>query len=113
MVSELDARAHWEAVYATKTPETVSWFRQHLETSLDLIERAAPDHDSSIIDVGGSESTLVDDLLVDGYRDITALDISKKALEVARQRLGAAADQMNWVAADITEAGVLHQSYDV
>jgi hypothetical protein len=52
----VDAKTHWEKVYATKAPETVSWYRPHLETSLALIERAATEYSASIIDVGGGES---------------------------------------------------------
>jgi hypothetical protein len=55
----VDAKTHWENVYATKAPETVSWYRPHLETSLALIERAAAGYSASIIDVGGGESTLL------------------------------------------------------
>ena len=61
---EMDTQAHWERVYGTKAPNEVSWFRPHLETSLSLIERVAGDRLASIIDVGGGESTLVDDLIV-------------------------------------------------
>jgi len=64
----MDAKAHWEKVYTTKAPDAVSWYRAHLETSLALIERAADAHSASIIDVGGGESTLVDDLFLRGYR---------------------------------------------
>ena len=41
----------------------VSWFRTHLDKSLTLIERAVDQRSASIIDVGGGESTLVDDLI--------------------------------------------------
>ena len=112
-MGEVDARAHWDTVYSTKAPDKVSWFRPHLEVSLDLIERAAPDHSASLIDVGGGESTLVDDLLARGYRNITVLDISSRALEVARKRLGAAADQIRWLLADIAEPNGLPGFYDL
>ena len=59
----MDTKTHWDEVYATKKPEAVSWYRAHLETSLALIERAAHSRSASIIDIGGGESTLVDDLL--------------------------------------------------
>ena len=59
----MDAKTHWEKVYTTKAPDAVSWYRPHLETSLALIERAAAGCSASVIDVGGGESTLVDDLL--------------------------------------------------
>ena len=59
----MDTKTYWENIYATKAPDRVTWYRAHLETSLALIERSARDRSASIIDVGGGESTLVDDLL--------------------------------------------------
>ena len=88
----MDAKAHWEKVYTTKAPDAVSWYRAHLETSLALIERAADAHSASIIDVGGGESTLVDDLLLHGYVNITVLDISQTAIDLTKSRLGSSAD---------------------
>jgi hypothetical protein len=55
----MDVKTHWDKVYATKAPESVSWFRVHLETSLALVKRAAEARSASIIDVGGGESTLL------------------------------------------------------
>ena len=108
-----DAKQHWEGVYRSKAPDAVSWYRPHLETSLALIERAAPEKSVSIIDVGGGESTLVDDLLTRGYVDITVLDISPTAIEVARRRLGAEAEHVHWLLADITEVQLEPNAYDV
>ena len=84
----MHAKRHWETLYNTKAPETVSWYRPHLETSLSLIERAAGGRSASIIDVGGGESTLVDDLLACGYQNVTVLDISQTAIDVTKKRLG-------------------------
>jgi hypothetical protein len=83
-----DPKSHWETVYRTKQPTEVSWYRPHLEISLELIARAAPNLDAHIIDVGAGESTLVDDLLERGYRNLSALDISATAFDVANARLG-------------------------
>ena len=80
----VNVKTHWEKVYTTKAPDQVSWYRPHLETSLSLIERAAGGVSASIIDVGGGESTLVDDLLARGYQNITVLDISQTASDVTR-----------------------------
>ena len=109
----MDSQTHWEGVYRTKAADQVSWFRPHLETSLRFIERAAPDPSSRIIDVGGGESTLVDDLLARGYRSLTVLDISHTSLDVTRRRLGALADSVEWVAADVTAARLPAAAYDV
>ena len=58
--------AHWQKVYRSKRPDEVSWYRPHLEISLDLIATGASNHEARIIDVGGGESKLVDDLLARG-----------------------------------------------
>jgi ubiquinone/menaquinone biosynthesis C-methylase UbiE len=109
----VDAKTHWEKVYATKTPDAVSWYRRHLDRSLALIERAVPERSASIIDVGGGESTLVDDLLLRGYTNITVLDVSQGAIDVTRSRLGSAADQVRWIAADITQVELEPRAYDL
>ena len=70
-------QTHWDTVYQTKAPDAVSWYRPHLERSIELIQAVVPNLSASIIDVGGGESTLVDDLLAKGYRDISVLDISQ------------------------------------
>lgn len=109
----MDPKRHWETVYGTKAPEVVSWYRPHLETSLALIERAADGYSASIIDVGGGESTLVDDLLARGYWNITVLDISQTAIEVTKKRLKNLAAGVQWITADITKAELEHNAYDV
>ena len=109
----MEKQQHWENVYGTKAPERVSWFRPHLETSAALIRRAATHRSAAIIDVGSGASTLVDDLLEDGYRNVTVLDISQAALATARKRLGDKAKFVTWLRADVTEAELTSQSFDV
>ena len=109
----MDPKAHWEEVYRTRQPNEVSWYRPHLDVSLQLIEEAAPDHDAQIIDVGGGESTLVDDLLVRRYHNLSILDVSVTALDVAKQRLGASADTVKWLSGDVTTTAFTRQQYDV
>lgn len=112
-MSSNDTKTHWERIYGTKAPEQVSWYRPHLETSLSLIERAAGTLSATIIDVGGGESTLVDDLLARRYQNVTVLDISQTAIDVTRQRLGKDAERVHWIAADVTKADLAPSSYDV
>jgi 2-polyprenyl-3-methyl-5-hydroxy-6-metoxy-1,4-benzoquinol methylase len=109
----MDSKTHWEKVYTTKQPEAVSWYRPHLETSLALVERAAQSHSASIIDIGAGESTLVDDLLARGYKNIAVLDVSQTALEVTKKRLGLLAEQVNWIVGDITQVDLESFAYDV
>lgn len=109
----MDAKTHWENVYTSKAPDAVSWYRAHLDASLALIDRAAADRSSAIIDIGGGSSTLIDDLLLRGYTNVTVLDVSRTAIEVAQRRLGAAAAQVHWLAGDITRIDLEPGAYDL
>jgi 2-polyprenyl-3-methyl-5-hydroxy-6-metoxy-1,4-benzoquinol methylase len=81
-------KTHWEKIYEQKLATEVSWYRPHLDVSLDLIREIGVQKNARIIDVGGGASTLVDDLLDLGYANVSVLDISKASLKVAKTRLG-------------------------
>ncbi len=109
----MQSKAHWENVYTTKSTDAVSWFQEHANLSLDLIKATGAGRDAGIIDVGGGASTLVDDLLAEGYTDLSVLDLSGAALQAARKRLEAQADKVHWIEADITQADLLPGRYDI
>ncbi len=106
----MNQKQHWEDVYSTKAHDQVSWYRDHLENSLQMIVNTGVEKDAAIIDVGGGSSTLVDDLLVNGFVDVSVLDISGIAIEKSKARLGLQAEKVNWLEADITEV-VLPKSH--
>src|SRR5450432_138399 len=109
----MNMKSHWEKVYQIKKPDEVSWYRAHLDISLELIEQAASDHDAHIIDVGGGGSTLVDDLLGRDYRNVAVLDLSSTALDVAKARLGDGAIDVAWLCGDVTSFAFAPHRYDV
>jgi ubiquinone/menaquinone biosynthesis C-methylase UbiE len=110
----MNSSAHWDAVYTTRSAQEVSWYQPHAEQSLALVERIAGGRPTSLIDVGGGASTLVDDLLARGLFEVTVLDLSTAALEVARQRLGAQrARQVCWLAGDVTGVALPAAAYDI
>lgn len=94
---------HWTRVYEEKAPSAVSWYQAEPAPSLRALDRFGAGPSSSLIDVGGGASNLVDALLAQGWRDVTVLDIAAPALEAAKARLGPSADQVHWEVADITE----------
>ncbi len=96
-------KQHWENVYANKQPHEVSWTQEVPATSLSFIKGFNLPKNASIIDIGGGDSRLVDFLLKEGFQDITVLDISGHALEKAKNRLGALADNVTWILSDITD----------
>lgn len=107
------SKSHWEQVYGSKTPDALSWYAPHLDDSLVYIRRASVATDASIVDVGGGEATLVDDLLEAGYRKVAVLDLSERALEVCRTRLAERAAHVTWLVADVLEHDFTPRSIDV
>ena len=107
------AKEHWDKIYSTRAANAVSWFQKHADLSLRLIRATGVPADGSIIDVGGGASPLVDDLLADGFTNVTVLDLSAAALSAARLRLGSRASAVHWLEADITQASLPVRAYDV
>lgn len=99
-MAEFDRKKHWEQIYQTKQLDEVSWYQPAPETSLSFFERFNIPKQAKIIDVGGGDSLLVDNLLERGYDDITVLDISESSLERAKARLGNRAATVKWIVAD-------------
>lgn len=96
-------KAHWENVFETKSENEVSWFQPYPKTSVEFFELFNLPLDANIIDIGGGDSHLVDVFLEKGYRNIYVLDISEKALERAKKRLGANGELVHWIVSDIVD----------
>ena len=98
MTTESDAR-HWDDVYDRVGADRVSWYQTGAAVSLEFI--AAAGSVRSVVDIGGGASILVDELLDSGVEDVTVLDLSARALDVARQRIGSRGDAVRWVNQDV------------
>jgi 2-polyprenyl-3-methyl-5-hydroxy-6-metoxy-1,4-benzoquinol methylase len=109
----MQSKDHWEKVYSTKATDAVSWFQPHADFSVGLIKATGISREAAIIDVGGGASTLVDDLLMIGYTNLTVLDLSAAALAAARIRLGSMAANVRWIEADITQANLPVHQFDI
>lgn len=96
-------KEHWDKVYETKQPHEASWTQELPKTSLEFIHSFNLSKSASIIDIGGGDSKLVDYLLNEGFENVSVLDISEKAIERAKQRLGDMAMKVNWIVCDVTE----------
>jgi ubiquinone/menaquinone biosynthesis C-methylase UbiE len=105
-------KSHWESIYVKTIPTEVGWYQVEPVVSLELIGSTGVGHVDKIIDVGGGSSVLVDKLLCQGFQDLTVLDVSSKALDYAKERLGSKADAVKWIEADVTKFE-LSEKYDL
>lgn len=98
-----NSKDHWENIYDTRKLTDVSWYQPIPETSLKFVAESTIPKTARIIDIGGGDSFFVDHLISEGYLDITVLDISEKALNRAKNRLGKDAVKVKWVVSDASK----------
>jgi ubiquinone/menaquinone biosynthesis C-methylase UbiE len=97
-------KAHWEEIYSENNPDEVSWFQNHPTASLRFIESSGVGKDQAVIDVGGGASILVDHLIDHGFSKVSVLDLSAKALQRSKDRLGPErANHVDWIVTDVRE----------
>lgn len=99
--SAFDPTRHWDDRYRSSGATELSWFEEHPTTSLELIGMVMRRSPATILDVGGGAGRLVDVLVGEGH-EVTVVDVSAAALDVARERCpdpGA----VSWVQADVLE----------
>jgi SAM-dependent methyltransferase len=94
-------KEHWDKIYLHNAEEALSWFQLYPKTSIEFLELFKLPLTANIIDIGGGNSHFADFLLERGYKNIWVLDISKTAIEEAKNRLGEKAEMINWVVSDI------------
>jgi SAM-dependent methyltransferase len=101
-VDEEGTASHWDGAYE-QGDASCSWFQERPDRSLAMFERAGVAPGDSVIDVGGGTARLVDELVARGFGDLTVLDVSEVGLGLARSRLGADAERVTWLVADVLD----------
>lgn len=96
----MGSEEHWDDIYRTKNSEDLGWY-EPLPSTLALVQRFSSPSDP-VIDIGGGDSRMVDELTRAGYGDLTVLDLSDSALTRARSRLGSAGRSVSWIRSDVT-----------
>jgi SAM-dependent methyltransferase len=92
---------HWDAIYASRGEQDVSWFEAFPAVSLRMLEAAGLTSESCVIDVGGGAARLVDALVARGLDCLVVLDMSDAALQRVRARLGPSASVPVWIVSDV------------
>jgi trans-aconitate methyltransferase len=99
----VDRKEHWEQVYGSRSERDVSWFETVPELSIQMIEAAGVNADTCIVDIGGGDSHLIDELLARGLDCLAVLDVSDAALGRAQARVGQPGAVVTWIRADVTQ----------
>lgn len=99
---EVSSKTHWDSAYTNSPVEKLGWFETDLSPTLELINKTGLNKSARILNVGAGATTLVDDLLTDGYKNIVATDISPVSLDHLKTRLGDLSKRVNFIVDDLT-----------
>jgi hypothetical protein len=100
METAAEPSEYWDQTYG-HGDTTRSWFQSEPVWSLCMLDRVGIVPGDNVIDVGGGSSPFVAALLARGHSDLTVLDVSIIGMQAAQQRLGTAADQVQWLLGDV------------
>lgn len=99
----INYKEHWNKVYSSNDMTNLGWYEEIPKPSLDFISECGLDKKAVILDVGSGATTLIDNLIQQGYRNIIATDISTIALEKSKSRLSKENSEfVKWIVDDIT-----------
>jgi 2-polyprenyl-3-methyl-5-hydroxy-6-metoxy-1,4-benzoquinol methylase len=99
----MDKKKHWDGIYGEKTFSELTWFQPEAKVSVDLIDKLDLSKESSILDVGGGASTLIDSLIEKEFKKITVLDLSENALKQSQKRIGEKTSYISWCVGDVID----------
>ncbi|MCH8287258.1 class I SAM-dependent methyltransferase, partial [candidate division KSB1 bacterium] len=106
-----DLKDQWESTYKRKSVTGLGWYENNPAPSLKLLQQCKLSRDDSIVDIGTGASTFIDSLVEAGFKNITAVDISKTAIKKLKDRLGREkASNIKWIIEDITKPEIIFNS---
>jgi SAM-dependent methyltransferase len=100
---EKDLKHHWDTTYERAKIEKLGWYEESPGPSLQLINKCNFNKSASLLNVGAGASTLIDELLKSGFENIIANDLSSKALDKLKLRLGNDESKIHWIVDDLTQ----------
>src|SRR5687767_11058196 len=95
-------RGGWEELYRNANPDQLPWFTTKLDEDFERALKqfdVAPDH-GPVMDLGTGPGTAAIELARRGFQ-VTALDVSASAIDMARRRAGDIGAKIEWIVNDL------------
>ncbi len=110
----INYKEHWNKVYSSNDMTNLGWYEEIPKPSIDFIAECGLDKNAVILDVGSGATTLIDNLIQQGYKNIIATDISTIALEKSKTRISKENSSfVKWNVDDITNTQNLDNTLKV
>ena len=110
---EINYKEYWNAAYVKNPTEKLGWFEESSKETIELLKESNVPKDAKILNVGVGSSMLIDELVADGYSGLIANDLSEKALNDVKNRLGESASKVTFIADDIINPTQLQELQEV
>ncbi len=93
---------HWDEIFSNTEDTNLGWYEEDLSQTLKLLKPIPNWEHSTMFLVGAGTSHLIETVLAKGVR-LSLNDISPKALEKVKTRLGNKSESVNWLCQDISQ----------
>lgn len=87
--TSIGLKAHWNAAYLKNSTEQLGWYEEKASQTFQLIKETNLTKEARILNVGVGSSTLIDQLIAEGYTSIIANDFAEASLQTLKDRVGA------------------------
>ncbi len=104
---EVNLKEHWNKVYSSRADEKLGWYEEFPQKSICLVDKCNLPPHAVILNVGAGTTTLVKFLLLMGYTNIIATDLSDGSLTKLKTSLGSYKDKITWIVDDLTKPVLL------
>ncbi len=105
---EKSLKEHWNKAYLNSPDDKLGWYEAFPEETICLVEKCNLSPDSVILNVGAGTTTLIGFLLLIGYKNVIATDISDASLNKLKISLGDDKDKVKWIVDDLTRPTLLN-----
>ena len=109
----INYKEHWNTAYTKNTTEKLGWYEESSKQTINLIIDTNLSKEAKILNVGVGSSLLIDELVAKGYKNLIANDLSEKALEDVKNRLGEKANTVEFIIDDIINPSILHKLSEI
>jgi SAM-dependent methyltransferase len=106
---KIDLKEHWDRAYLNSSGDGLGWYEAFPEETICLVEKCDLSPDSIILNVGAGTTTLIGFLLLMGYQNVIATDISKVSLDNLKLHLGDEEEKVKLIVDDLTRPTLLKQ----
>lgn len=98
---------YWCSKYTDADYKKLGWYEEVSKPSLDLIKQSNIPKEAVIFNSGAGATTLIDSLLLEGFTNLIANDISSCALNNIKKRIGIEQNKVQFIVDDLVNPTIL------